>query len=285
MKNAPQLIGVVHLPALAGAPGGQGSDPRALLEAAGFRAVQEARALEAAGFDAVILENFGDAPFYSNTVPPETIASLSVIAAAVREAVRIPIGINVLRNDGRSALAIAGVTGCEFVRINALTGVIAADQGLIQGDAAFLMRERARLGAATWVLADVLVKHARTLSADDLTSAMEDCVKRGLADGVIVSGSGTGKPVESAKLELAARIAADLDVPVYVGSGASIEALSELKRLKLGIIVSSALRTGGRAGAPLDIRRVKAFSKEYFKKVSASKAAKKGPSRASKKSR
>jgi len=118
----PALIGVVHLPALAGSPRASGEHPASALEKAGQRAVSEAQALEKAGFDGVVLENFGDTPFFKGSVPPETIACMAVIAAAVRQAVRLPIGINVLRNDGRAGLAIASVTDCEFIRVNVLSG-------------------------------------------------------------------------------------------------------------------------------------------------------------------
>ena len=90
-KKLPALIAVIHLPPLAGTPSlfGAPADAAASLQAAGLRAVQEAQELVKAGFEGLIIENFGDAPFYKTQVPPETIASLAIIAAAVREAVRV----------------------------------------------------------------------------------------------------------------------------------------------------------------------------------------------------
>ena len=63
MSALPELIGVIHLPALAGAPGAPPA-PDALSRA-GLWAVREAKLLEQAGFQAIIVENFGDAPFYA----------------------------------------------------------------------------------------------------------------------------------------------------------------------------------------------------------------------------
>ena len=54
------------------------------------------------------------------------------ISAAIREVSKLPLGINVLRNDAFSALAIAAVTGADFIRVNVLSGVTATDQGLIE---------------------------------------------------------------------------------------------------------------------------------------------------------
>jgi membrane complex biogenesis BtpA family protein len=155
-----------------------GEDPVEILQNAGLLALEEARMLENAGFDALILENFGDIPFYLDQVPPETVAALSVISAAVKEAVRIPVGLNVLRNDARSALAIAAVNGLEFIRVNVLSGVAATDQGWAVGGAAALLRERDRLHAGVAIFADVAVKHAINYSARSVGLAVEEVVER-----------------------------------------------------------------------------------------------------------
>src|SRR5688500_13204076 len=85
-------VGVVHLPPLPGSPGY--GDPDYV-----ERAVRDARTLADAGFDALIVENFGDAPFFKDRVPPETIAAMACAVRAVREAVPLAVGVNVLRND------------------------------------------------------------------------------------------------------------------------------------------------------------------------------------------
>ncbi|MGZ3707803.1 MAG: BtpA/SgcQ family protein, partial [Bdellovibrionota bacterium] len=253
--NLPSLVGVVHLPALAGAPGSHGLSPHQALERAGLQAVREARALRAAGFEAVILENFGDIPFYKTRVPAETIASMAVISAAVREGAGLPVGLNFLRNDGRSALAVASVTGAQFIRVNVLSGVAATDQGIIEGDAAELIRERERLHSDVAILADVHVKHARSLSSEDIALAVEEVAQRAMAEGVVVSGATTGRSVDPRELERASEAARSCRVPLYIGSGATPETLSELCRYASGIIVSSALRKGGVPGAALDLAR------------------------------
>jgi membrane complex biogenesis BtpA family protein len=263
MKNFPSLIGVIHLPALAGAPGSQRQHPAEALHRAGLQAVQEAKLLEQAGFDGIILENFGDIPFYKDQVPPETVASLAVIAAAVRESARVALGVNVLRNDSRSALAIAAVSGCEFFRVNVLSGVAATDQGLIEGNAAFLARERLRLGADTKIFADIHVKHARSLSSDIIELALEEAALRASAEAVIVTGLTTGRGVDPQLLARASRAAKMHRVPLYVGSGANAETIGEIRPYVHGVIVSSALRKGGQAGAPLDAARCREFAKKF----------------------
>lgn len=262
----PALIGVIHLPPLAGSPHAlrNGISPEASLQQAGLRAVQEARLLSETGFEGLILENFGDAPFYKTGCPPETVASLSVIAAAVREVSRLPLGINVLRNDARAALAIAAVCGGQFIRVNVLSGVVATDQGIIEGDAAFLLRERERLGAGgIGILADVHVKHGRTLSSDEIGLAFEELALRSLADGVIVTGATTGRSVDSTELERVSEVARARGLRFWIGSGATRESVPELMRHASGVIVGSDLRRGGRAGEKLDLKRVRDFVRVF----------------------
>ena len=59
------FFGVLHLPALPGAPSSRRSMPQIIAQA-----VREARQLLRAGFDGLIVENFGDAPFFAQEVPP-----------------------------------------------------------------------------------------------------------------------------------------------------------------------------------------------------------------------
>src|SRR5207244_3885869 len=132
VQVGPRLIGMVHLPALPGAP-------QATLEMDSIveQATREALLLVEAGFDAVMVENYGDHPFYPDSVPPETIAAMALVVAHVVRAARCPVGVNVLRNDARAALAIAATTGAAFVRVNVHSGVAATDQGVLTGQAAW----------------------------------------------------------------------------------------------------------------------------------------------------
>ncbi|MFC6765782.1 BtpA/SgcQ family protein, partial [Natrinema soli] len=96
------VIGMVHLPALPGAPGFDGDR-----EAIRTRALEDARRLEAGGIDGIILENFGDTPFYPEDVPKHVVAEMTAIATPLVDAVDVPVGINVLRNDAAAALSVA----------------------------------------------------------------------------------------------------------------------------------------------------------------------------------
>ncbi len=246
------IIGVVHLLPLPTAPRWGGS-----LKAVIDRAEQEALALASGGVDGIIIENFFDAPFTKGQVDPAVVSAMTLVVKRLMGLVTLPIGINVLRNDGQSALAIAACTGAQFIRVNVLTGVMATDQGLIEGCAYDLLRYRRELGSDVKILADVLVKHARPLGTPNLTTAVQDTIERGLADAVILSGWSTGNPPDLEDLELATNAAKG--TPVFIGSGADWENISTLIQAADGVIVSSALKRQGKIEQSIDPIRVSQF--------------------------
>jgi hypothetical protein len=221
------------------------------------RAEQEVTALASGGVDGVIVENFFDAPFTKNQVDPAVVSAMTLIVQRLMNLVMLPVGINVLRNDAQSALAIATCVRAQFIRVNVLTGIMATDQGLIEGQAHQLLRYRRELDSEVKILADVLVKHARPLGSPNLTTAVQETIERGLADGVILSGWATGSPPTLEDLELAS--AAANGTPVFIGSGANWENISTLMQAADGVIVSSSLKRRGRIEQPIDPIRVSQF--------------------------
>lgn len=250
------LVGMVHLGALPGSVRASGTLGDVL-----ERAVADARALVDGGVDALMIENFFDAPFSKGPVPPITVAALTRAVLAVRAATPgIPVGVNCLRNDGLSALSIAHAAGAQFIRVNVYVGAAVTDQGIVEGLARDVQLLRRHLGANVAVWADVFVKHASQLGdgSQTLADAAKDAVARGLADAVVVSGAATG----SATSEDVVREAADAvpGTPVLVGSGYSSGNASELMAAgAAGAIVGSSLKTGGRIDAPVDVERVRAL--------------------------
>src|ERR1043165_4555209 len=144
------FIGVVHLRPLPGSPRWNGKMADVL-----SRAVSDARAYEKGGADAVIVENFGDIPFTRGSVPHETIAALAVAGRAVHEAVALPLGFNVLRNDPHAGLALCAACEGSFIRVNVHSGAMLTDQGIIEGKAFDTLRLRERLCPDVAVMADV----------------------------------------------------------------------------------------------------------------------------------
>lgn len=252
MRNIPHLVGMIHLKALPGSPGFTGSIDSLL-----GTALDEASLLVDAGFPALIVENFNDVPFFADTVPAETVASMTRITDALVRETGVPIGVNVLRNDAMAALGIAAATGAPFIRVNILSGVMYTDQGPIVGRAAEVMRKRAELGADIEVWADVLVKHATPPPGMDARQATEDTLERGLADALIVSGSGTGHAPDLERLKMV-REAAGPNTRIAVGSGAEPASFEDLAAHADTLIVGSFTKVDGQASNPLDPGRVAA---------------------------
>ncbi|MBV8519574.1 MAG: BtpA/SgcQ family protein [Acidobacteria bacterium] len=205
------VFGMIHLRALPGAPAFV-----SMSEVLGA-ALRDARAIRDGGCDGLVIENYGDVPFTKGRVDAETVAAMTRAIAEVAREVQLPFGVNVLRNDARSAIAIAAATGAAFIRVNVLAGAMLTDQGIIEGDAYATLRARAALAPEVLVFADHLVKHATPLGNVDAVQSARDLRHRAGADAIIVSGAETGAPADASRL--ASLREAVPDAPLLVGSG------------------------------------------------------------------
>lgn len=254
--NQKYVIGMVHLRPLPGSPQFSGSLDQVLITA-----LTDVETLTQNGVDAIMIENFGDVPFYKADVAPHTIALMTLLAHEIRQQTHKPLGINVLRNDVRAALGIALAVKAAFVRVNVHTGVMITDQGMIEGRAAETLRYRSQLGLKCAILADVAVKHAVPLGDLSLTDAAKDTAYRGLADGLIVSGSGTGQPTSLAVVQQVRQAVPDR--PLLIGSGISADNIGEYIDQIDGVIVGSSFKKDNNPNNPVDARRVSHFMETW----------------------
>lgn len=235
------LIGMVHVGALPGSPRG-GRSPRELARAAG----EEARVLAGAGFDGVIVENMHDAPYVQGEHGPEVVSAMTLAAEAVRSvAPGLVLGVQVLSGGAREALAIAHAVGGAFVRVENFVFAHVADEGLLErAEAGRLLRYRRSIGAeGIRVICDVKKKHASHAITGDLSigDVVEGAEFFG-ADGVIVTGSATGKPAAEADIIEARR---STKLPVWVGSGVTPDQLARLWTHADALIIGSWIKKDG----------------------------------------
>jgi hypothetical protein len=247
-KSEKPFIGMIHLPPLPGSPRYEGEPISSILTAA----LRDLDVLETGGADATIVENIGDAPF-AKLAPRETITVMTVILQEIVKRSRIPVGVNVLRNDGLAALAIAAATGASFIRVNVFCGTAFTDQGVIEGEARPLLELRRRLGGKIKIFADIHVKHAAHLTT--IEEAALDAT-RNHPDGLIVSGIGTGKRTPPEALQAVKQVS---PLPVFVGSGVRIDNLFTYRDAD-GFIVGTALKENGAVEAPVDPERVRSLA-------------------------
>jgi membrane complex biogenesis BtpA family protein len=246
------IIGVLHLLPLPGAPGFGGNTGRI-----SEHALAGAEALVAGGVDAIMIENFGDTPYFAKRVPRETIAWMSRLGGLIRDKYDLPLGVCVLRNDGRAALAIAHSIEAQFIRVCILGSPRVTDQGLLQGNACKLVRDRARLGADIKIFADVDIKHSYPLSASySLKADAADLISRSHADALIVTGPATGAAISNSDLSALRDIS---DAPIFVGSGVTDKNIRQLSDGANGFIIGTSLKESKQRDARVSVDKVRAI--------------------------
>lgn len=246
------LIACIHLLPLPGSPRYTGN-MRQVFETA----LSEAAIFSRYPIDGLIVENFRDVPFYPDQLPPETIAAMAAVTHEVVKTVKMPVGVNALRNDAASAMAIATAAEARFIRVNVHMHTVVSDQGILQGTSHTTLRLRAALRANVLIMADVGVKHATPLGSRDLATETCDVTDRGLADAVIVSGDATGSPTRPADVET---VRQHTPLPILIGSGVTPDNLPQLYPKANGMIVGSFFKQDGQADNLVEEHRVKIFT-------------------------
>lgn len=249
------VIGMVHCWPLPGAPGYTGYGIDTIVE----HALNDARALASAGADGIIVENMWDIPFRAGPhVAPESLAAHAVVARAVRQAVDLPLGINLVHNGGVALLGIAVAAGASFIRVCMFTGAGVWEAGSWdEGCAADLMRRRKDLHAEhIKILADVDKKHSVRFPGIDLPTHIEWTRFSG-ADAMIVSGRMTGDAPDLAKVREAKALAGDR--PLLIGSGATEANVAAFLEVADGVIVGSSIKEAGQCENPVDVERMRRF--------------------------
>lgn len=248
------LIAMIHTGPCPGVPG------FVCVESALERAAAEAEILLRAGVDGILVENMHDFPcVHEREMGPEVAAFMTRVARAVkRRAGKAPVGLQILFQANRTALAVALAAGCDFIRAEGWTYAHVSDKGLADACAGTVVRYRRRIGADHLpVFADIKKKHASHALTADLGLAD---VARGMAlhraDGIVVTGSHTGMAPDPADLE-AVRDASPL--PLLIGSGITPDNLEALFPLADGFIVGTALKEEGRWDAPVSEDRTRAL--------------------------
>jgi membrane complex biogenesis BtpA family protein len=250
------LIGVIHVAALPGTPANRQS-VAAIAEAA----ADEARVYAAAGFHGLIVENTHDRPYLKGSAGPEIVAAMTAIAAEVRRAAALPLGIQILAGANSAAMAVAHACGASFVRVEGFVFAHVADEGLIESTAGELLRYRRAIGAeGVRVFSDIKKKHsAHAITADIDLAETARAAEFFQADGVIVSGAATGRPADPAEVQAASQA---VGIPVLVGSGVTPENMERFAAAD-ALIVGSSVKEGGLWSNPLDENCVRPVAQAF----------------------
>jgi len=256
-SNKKPIIACIHLQALPGSPNYDG-DINAIYD----QAIAEAEIFQKNGIDGLIVENFRDKPFFPDRVPAETVAAIAGITREVMRNFTGPVGINVLRNDAESAMAIASAVGADFIRVNVHMNAIVSEQGIIQGNSHKTLRLKSALKSKALIFADVGVKHGSALVSRGLAIETIDLEKRGLVDAIIVSGELTGSETSASDVDIVKK---NTNLPVIIGSGATPENIHKIYNKIDGMIVGTYFKKDGIGNNFVDSERVQKFKEHYLK--------------------
>lgn len=250
---------MIHLGALPGTPASG-----LKLKAIEAQAVREAKIYARAGVHGLMLENMHDTPYLRGAVGPEIVASMAVIARAVKDACRLPCGIQILAGANTEAMAVAHAAGLDFIRAEGFAFAHVADEGIIQSSAAELLRYRRQICAdSVQVWVDVKKKHsAHAITADVGIGETAHAVEFMRGDAVIVTGMVTGDAPQQADL-LAVKKKTHL--PVYLGSGVTAANLEQFFAAADGFIVGSEFKQSGHWARPVDPGRIARFMARHRK--------------------
>ena len=218
----------------------------------------EARVYQEAGVNSLMLENMHDAPYLRGSVGPEIVAAMTVIARALRNETDLPIGLQILAAADIEAVAVAHAAGLDFVRTECFCFAHVGDEGIMESNAAKLLRYRRMIGAtAVQIWADIKKKHSSHAWTADLTLGdMAEAAEFMGADSIIVTGTSTGRPPRATEVEEARE---HCSLPVFVGSGATEDNLAELLAVSDGMIVGSHFKEAGHWANGVDADRVHRF--------------------------
>lgn len=245
------IIGMIHLPPLPGYEHHPG------MKAVVKKALQDLFLLEEGGVNGVLIENENDHP-HQMKPGPEIIAAMTHVASEVVKHARVPVGVQVLLNDPEASLAIAQATGAAFIRTDYFVDKMWRDgYGIMKINPTQLMRFKKKIGAKkTKIFADVQVKYAKLLEkGKTISQSTKQAINAG-ADAIVVTGDVSGQTPQLQDLKEAKSAASN--VPVYVGSGFSVQNAKQLLKCSDGAIVGTSLKTQGN----VDVKKVKALMEE-----------------------
>ena len=251
------VIAMIHVGALPGTPAS-----RLSLTEIERQAVREAAIFREAGVHGLMLENMHDTPYLRGGVGPEIVAAMAILARAVKQASKLPCGIQILAAANREALGVAHAAGLDFIRAEGFAFAHVADEGIIQSSAAELLRYRRTIGGEhIQVWADVKKKHsAHAITADVGIGETAHAVEFMRGDAVIVTGAVTGDAPRRADV---LEVKKHTQLPVYLGSGVTAKNLKQFFAAADGFIVGSEFKEDGHWSRAVDGKRVEAFMKAH----------------------
>lgn len=245
------IIGMIHVSALPGTVKYSGS-----VKAIISKAVEEALVYKNCGLNTVMIENMHDIPYLNRNVGPEITSLMSIILYEIKKETNLHCGIQILAGANKDALAAAHSAGADFIRAEGFVFAHIADEGMFNSDAGELLRFRKQIGAENiLVFTDIKKKHSsHSITADTDILDTAKAAQFFLSDGVIITGSSTGKEPSLKEIKL---VKENVDIPVLAGSGITPENIKLYLEYCDGLIIGSYFKKEGKWQNTVDVDRVK----------------------------
>lgn len=247
------IIGMIHVDALPGTPNYKGDVKNIITHA-----VTEAKLYASCGIDVLMIENMHDVPYLNRNVGPEVISMMSILAYEVKNSSNVPVGIQILAGANKQALASAMASGADFIRAEGFVYAHIADEGFFNSDAGELLRYRKSINAEhVAIFTDIKKKHSSHSITDD--TDIIDTAKAAeffLSDGVIITGSSTGK---EPSIEEIKSVKEKISIPVIAGSGITDKNLKTYYSFCDAMIIGSHFKKNGNWMNTLDTKRIEEF--------------------------
>lgn len=263
-KSSPAIIAMIHVPALPGTPGNKFSPNKIIMDC-----LAEAELYHRMGVDGIMLENMHDLPYLNREVGHEISTLMAIIGREVKNFSELPCGMQILAGANKAALGAAYSAGMDFIRAEGFVFGHLADEGLMQSDAAELLRYRKLIGAENiQIFTDIKKKHSSHAISQDV-SLLETAKAAAFfkSNGLVITGNSTG---EEADIMDVANLTQELDIPVLVGSGISVSNVEAFAPHCDAMIVGSYFKQEGNWENPPDLLRIKTFMNKVEKIRSAS---------------
>lgn len=255
--NIPKpIIGMIHVDALPGTPNFKGSIKDII-----NKAINEAQIYLDAGINSIIIENMHDVPYLNRKVGPEITSLMSIIGYEIKNKTNFPIGIQILAGANKEALACAKSAGIDFIRAEGFVFAHVADEGIINSDAGELLRYKKNIDAKDiLIFTDIKKKHSsHNLTADVSIEETAKAAEFFLSDGIILTGTSTGKEADLNELKAVKKIS---KLPVIIGSGITEMNVESYLPFCDAMIVGSFFKENGNWKNKVEKKRVELFMKK-----------------------
>lgn len=234
------VLGMVHLGALPHVP--ESDDYEAVRE----KAIADAKALEVGGADGCVVQNRGDRLFARDVADPIVIAAMADVVRAIDQVTGpdFQIGLQILRNDLKSSIAVARICNASFLRMGVFVGVTATSSGIINADPYEFIVYRNHVGANhVRLIAEVYSMHFKWFGSDKTVSEVASWAKFSGAHAVAVCD-----PDEDLVVKMVEDIKKDTRMPVIISGYTDHKNAARLLKDADGAIVGSAFEGGSRGG-------------------------------------